>query len=554
MSNPLVAERKDSTQGFSGVPLLESVNDTSKAIESGDWAAGVLGAAGTALDALGMALDPFGAIFSAGVGWLIEHVGPLSDALDELTGDPDQIKAHAQTWTNIAGELGSISTEMANLIASDTASWTGESADAYRARSTDTANLIGAAKAAAEGAASGIGTAGEVVAAVRTLVRDIIAELVGHLISWALQVLFTLGIGMVWVVPQVIGAVAKTATKIAGLTTKLVQALGKLAPMLKKLGGAFGDVSKSLKNVKPGKAPSPRPAPSPGTRSMSDSRGGRGDQVHNDSSPGSNMPGLNSNTTPSSAAPTPTPSGSTPNPAPTPSAPTPSAPTPTPGPNSPSIGTGPMQGTAPNGQKYNFSPNQVQSVPLKDSNGNTIGISYPTKSDDVTNVTDWAGKPNRHSDGSYLPDYASGGKASKKPSKQAPWNGNDPFYVHAHANPNKFSVNVNTAAPGQPPNWQKVRVDGNTHGQLVNSNQHFQAASQANPQRPVVYMSCNSGNPTGNAASSSASTVHSGGHAGDVFAPTGTGSRVTNGNNSWYGVKPGTDGSGGTIPGEFVKF
>lgn len=581
MSNPLVAERQDSTQGFSGVPLLESVNDTSKAIESGDWAAGVLGAAGTALDALGMALDPFGAIFSAGVGWLIEHVGPLSDALDELTGDPDQIKAHGQTWTNIAGELGAISTEMASLIANDTASWTGESADAYRARSGDTAALIGAAKSAAEGAASGISTAGEVVAAVRTLVRDIIAELVGHLISWALQVLFTLGIGMAWVVPQVIAAVAKTATKIAGLTTKLVQALGKLAPMLKKLGGTFGDVSKALGNVKPGKAPTPRPTPPPATRSVPDSKGGRGPEVHDDSSPNSNMPGLNSNTSPSSATPTPTPNPPAPTPNPTPT-PTPN-PTPTPGPssgppgggpsrpgsnrpprpapypssrppnpaNNPPIGTGPMQGTAPNGQKYNFDANQVQSIPLKDSNGNVVGISYPTKVDDATKVSGWAGKPNRHSDGSFIPDYASGAGKTGKPS---PWNGKDPFYVHAHANPNKFAVNVNTAPPGQPPKWEKVRVDGNTHGQLVNSNSHFQAASQANPQRPLVYMSCNSGNPTGNAAQSSAGTVHGGGHTGDVFAPTGTGSRITNGDNSWYGVKPGKDSSGGTIPGEFVKF
>ncbi|MBP2330551.1 RHS repeat-associated protein [Kibdelosporangium banguiense] len=341
MSNPLVAERKDSTQGFSGVPLLESVNDTSKAIESGDWAAGVLGAAGTALDALGMALDPFGAIFSAGVGWLIEHVGPLSDALDELTGDPDQIKAHAQTWTNIAGELGSISTEMANLIASDTASWTGESADAYRARSTDTANLIGAAKAAAEGAASGIGTAGEVVAAVRTLVRDIIAELVGHLISWALQVLFTLGIGMVWVVPQVIGAVAKTATKIAGLTTKLVQALGKLAPMLKKLGGAFGDVSKSLKNVKPGKAAPPSPKPGDPTPTPK----------------GLDLPKSGDGTSPSSTGPTPKPDTSPPprpdtNGSPNPPGSNNDIPTPTP------KGNGPNGSTTPSGSPPTNKPDK----------------------------------------------------------------------------------------------------------------------------------------------------------------------------------------------------
>jgi RHS repeat-associated protein len=273
VSNPLIAERQDSTQGFTGVPLLESVNETSQAIASGDWASGVMGAAGTALDALGMALDPFGAILSAGVGWLMEHVGPLSDALDALTGDPDQIKAHAQTWTNISQELGSITADLAAAVEADTTHWTGEAADAYRGQGTDIANLVAAAQSAADGAASGIGTAGEVVAAVRTLVRDIIAELVGHLISWALQVLFTLGIGMVWVVPQVVTAVAKTAAKIAKLTTNLVRALGKLAPMLKKLGGSFGDVAKSLKKIKPGKAGGAPPRKPPAnTRSAPDTK------------------------------------------------------------------------------------------------------------------------------------------------------------------------------------------------------------------------------------------------------------------------------------------
>ncbi|WP_460444257.1 hypothetical protein, partial [Amycolatopsis magusensis] len=107
MANPLIAEVQDSTTAISGMPLLESISETSKAIESGDWAAGVLGAAGAALDALGMAMDPFGAILANGVGWLIEHVGPLSDALDALTGNPDVIKSHADTWKNVGTELSS---------------------------------------------------------------------------------------------------------------------------------------------------------------------------------------------------------------------------------------------------------------------------------------------------------------------------------------------------------------------------------------------------------------------------------------------------------------
>ncbi|MBN6033669.1 RHS repeat-associated core domain-containing protein [Amycolatopsis sp. 195334CR] len=334
MANPLVAEVEDSTTAISGVPILESINETSKAIESGDWAAGVMGAAGTALDALGMAMDPFGSILAAGVGWLIEHCGPLSDALDALTGNPDEIKAHSETWKNVGTELSSISADLAKMIEEDTASWTGPAGDAYRTRGADIATLITGAQSAAEGASSGIGTAGEVVGAVRSLVRDIIAELVGHMISWALQVLFTLGIGLAWVVPQVVSAVAKTAMKIADITKKLVQALSKLSPLLKKLGDSFGDAAKALKNIKSGNQPKPEttrggggdtspsssgPTPNPPPGQSNNGGGGGGDTTSSSAKPDG------SSGTPPPPAPKPDP---TPNPTPTPS-PTPT-PTPTP--------------------------------------------------------------------------------------------------------------------------------------------------------------------------------------------------------------------------------
>ncbi|MGW9479544.1 DUF6531 domain-containing protein [Saccharomonospora azurea] len=258
MSNPLIAEVQDSTEAYSGIPLLESVFDTKQAIESGDWAAGVMGVVGTGLDMLGTVLDPFGSILAAGVGWLLEHVGPLSDALDALTGDPDVISSHAETWQNVGTELASISADLLKAVDEDTTTWTGPAADTYRQRGADTATLLQAAQSAAEGAGSGIATAGEVVAAVRTLVRDIVAELVGRLISWALQVVFTLGIGLTWVVPQVVNAVSKTALKITDLTTKLIEAMGKLGPLLAKLGDKFREASTTLKKIKSGDPGNPR--------------------------------------------------------------------------------------------------------------------------------------------------------------------------------------------------------------------------------------------------------------------------------------------------------
>ncbi|UKD56064.1 DUF6531 domain-containing protein [Amycolatopsis sp. FU40] len=253
MSNPLVAPVKDSTTALSGIPLLEDAETLKQGIESKNWASVAIGAVGTALDVLTAVMDPFGAILAAGVGWLMEHVGPLKEALNALTGNADEIKSQAETWTNVAKELEGISAELGELIKKDLESWQGEAADAYRKRAGDTSALIASAQKGSEGAASGVKTAGEVVAAVRTLVRDTIADLVGHLISWALQVLFTAGIGMAWVVPQVVTAVAKTASTIAKVTSKLVKALKALIPLLKKAGTLFEDAGKALKGLKSGK-------------------------------------------------------------------------------------------------------------------------------------------------------------------------------------------------------------------------------------------------------------------------------------------------------------
>ncbi|HEY3483210.1 MAG TPA: hypothetical protein VGL02_30415, partial [Streptomyces sp.] len=257
MSNPLIAPTQDSTKAYSGITLLEDANDLKTAIETGDWASVAMGAVGTALDALSMAMDPFGAILAAGVGWLMEHVGPLKEALTGLTGNADQIAAQSETWKNVAGELEAVASDLQDMVQADLQSWTGAAADAYRQRSQDLATLLGSAQKGTEGAASGVKTAGEVVGAVRALVRDIIADLVGHMISWALQVVFTLGIGLTWVVPQVVNAVAKTASKITDVTTKLIKALKALIPLLKKAGTLFEDAGKALKGLKGGKISAP---------------------------------------------------------------------------------------------------------------------------------------------------------------------------------------------------------------------------------------------------------------------------------------------------------
>ncbi|MCR3749407.1 hypothetical protein [Lentzea californiensis] len=55
----------------------------------------------------------------------MEQIMPLRDALDDLTGLPDVIAAHAMTWYNIAAEQQDMADEIEDLLEQDAPQWSG---------------------------------------------------------------------------------------------------------------------------------------------------------------------------------------------------------------------------------------------------------------------------------------------------------------------------------------------------------------------------------------------------------------------------------------------
>ncbi|RAS65080.1 hypothetical protein C8D87_105575 [Lentzea atacamensis] len=55
----------------------------------------------------------------------MERIGPLRDVLDELTGRPDVIAAHATTWFNIAVAQREMADELEDFIERDVPAWDG---------------------------------------------------------------------------------------------------------------------------------------------------------------------------------------------------------------------------------------------------------------------------------------------------------------------------------------------------------------------------------------------------------------------------------------------
>ncbi|KOX17790.1 hypothetical protein ADK67_37745 [Saccharothrix sp. NRRL B-16348] len=248
--NPLVAPERDSTRSYTGIGIAESVSDLVQGIESGDWVDIGLGAAGTGLEALSVVMDPFGSVASSLVSFIIEHVGPLREALDKLAGNADAVAAHARTWKNIATAVGEVHAAYGAEHTADTAAWAGKAADAYRARAADVVAVIGAAAQAASGLGSAVELAGVVVGVVRETVRDLIADLVGRLAVWAAEALTIIGLPAAAV--QASAAAAKWAARIAQLIKQLMRTMQKLMPLLRRLGDLFKQIRKKMDDLRRG--------------------------------------------------------------------------------------------------------------------------------------------------------------------------------------------------------------------------------------------------------------------------------------------------------------
>lgn len=75
-----------------GLMLLDDIEAVSNGLANGDWLNVTIGSVSAGLSVL----DPIGTLFENGVGWLLEHLHPLSTMLDELTGDPAQVARSCQ--------------------------------------------------------------------------------------------------------------------------------------------------------------------------------------------------------------------------------------------------------------------------------------------------------------------------------------------------------------------------------------------------------------------------------------------------------------------------
>ena len=230
MSESLIADVESTRQPWTGSSLADGIEGLVTSIQSGNWVSGTLAGVGLGLEAVGTVMDPFSALLSNGLGWAMEYFEPLREMLDWLTGKPDVVMSHAQTWYNMAEELFAMSGDLKTSVEGGIEGWSGAASDAYYNMMGHNVEAIGGLGAIASAIGSATEGAGALVQMTRDLVRDLIADLVAHVVVWAVEAIFVVTIPVI--AAQIVAAVVKWSGIILELVSSLVESLSALSKLL----------------------------------------------------------------------------------------------------------------------------------------------------------------------------------------------------------------------------------------------------------------------------------------------------------------------------------
>ena len=249
MGNELVAEVKESETVWSGSRLLEDGFDLKEAFESKSWVAGGLATAATAADTAAAVLDPLGEALSAGIGWIIEHLSPLKDWLNELAGDSDAVAAAASTWTNIGAKLSSCAGDLEAVCSSRLAGQESLAVATFKSLQAGSASHLRMTGELAGAISGGLTLASVIVRMVHDMVRDAIADVIGKLTSKAAITAVSLGTASGWAISSLSADVTAWATRLSKEVADVVLSSKNLKDLLYTARALFDDVATSFAHI-----------------------------------------------------------------------------------------------------------------------------------------------------------------------------------------------------------------------------------------------------------------------------------------------------------------
>ncbi|MBO3737896.1 hypothetical protein [Actinoplanes flavus] len=232
---------------YEGAGIFESASGMVEGFANRDWGGFGGNLLATTLGTVGAITDPLQMVFSAGLGWLLEHVSAIREPFDKLLGNPKAIEGHAESWKRIESRIY----EAADLLVAEaektTAVWAAEAAEAYRRRAHDQALTIQAMGKIADGMGKLTYGLGTLVGVVRNTIRDILCQFAGSLISIGLQAVT--GVMMPAALLKVADLAFNTSRTILGVLRRLFDGIRDAGRAMKLMSVLLKQIHKANDNV-----------------------------------------------------------------------------------------------------------------------------------------------------------------------------------------------------------------------------------------------------------------------------------------------------------------
>ena len=229
-------------------PLKDAgiVGDIRDLCNSKGWLEATLNSIGVAADLVDAAVNPIKTAVSWAVNWIISHIDPLPDMLQQFTGDPEKVEAAALTWERIGDQWTQAAAELEAAVTAGLSAQVCRTLSAYKVQIGSVIETFRSLGDACRVVATCLNILSAMVKIVYDLTREAIGDLIGTFVQSVVEAVATVGLATPAIVAQISATVSKWVTRI---TTKGKQVLNgfqealksftKLDGVLEKLGGAL---------------------------------------------------------------------------------------------------------------------------------------------------------------------------------------------------------------------------------------------------------------------------------------------------------------------------
>ncbi|MFI9385300.1 WXG100 family type VII secretion target [Kutzneria sp. NPDC052558] len=211
--------------------------------------------------------DPLNALISKGLGFVIDYIEPVKEALEFVTGSPDALNAAADTYSQLSADIDQLGSQLHDELISGFANWKGDASDTAHQEMAHFLDGIHGTATLAGYIVQLLKASASMMQAAKDIIIGIIADFVEQmLITWAAALattIFTLGLSdaaataatvteagvAVSKAGAEVSKVSKLIEKVGKLIEKIMQMIRKIAELLKKFAAKIQSMGGKLAKI-----------------------------------------------------------------------------------------------------------------------------------------------------------------------------------------------------------------------------------------------------------------------------------------------------------------